>query len=112
MDPQDHLRALLDGVGCTVCEASVPPDRIQLLARRDDLVFVEIECPACASTTLGFIVARGLPPEAARFASAPPISGDDVLDMHELLKGWHGDLGGLLRRSAHPVRAGGSGARR
>jgi hypothetical protein len=29
---------------------------------------------------------------------SPPISSDDVLDMHELLSTWRGDLTGLLPR--------------
>ena len=54
MGPQGHLGALLDGMGCTVCEEHVPAERIRLLARRDDLLFLQVACPACGSTSLGF----------------------------------------------------------
>jgi hypothetical protein len=98
MDPQDHLLALPDGLRCTVCEEPVPVDRLRLLAWRDDLAFLQIDCGRCSSTTLGFIAAgrsdeSGAPPPESE---APPITADDVLDMHELLAGWGGDLSGLL----------------
>jgi hypothetical protein len=103
MGPQDHLGALLDGIGCTVCEARVPADRIRLLARRDDLLFVQLDCAACGSTALGFIADAAVPPEEERLAGAEPIDADDVLDIHALLDSWEGDLASLV---APPRRAG------
>ena len=95
MDPLDHLLALPDGLRCTVCDERVPATRIRLLAWRDDLAFLQIDCTSCASTTLGFVV--GGRSEDVEAASAPePISSDDVLDMHQLLATWRGDLAGLL----------------
>ncbi|MCI0583666.1 MAG: hypothetical protein L0227_12400 [Chloroflexi bacterium] len=102
MGPQDRLGALLDGMGCTVCEEHVPGARIRLLARRDDLLFLQLDCPSCGSTSLGFVAdgevspGGGVAAEAARLADATPISSDDVLDMHAFLDSWTGDLGGLL----------------
>jgi hypothetical protein len=102
MDRQDDLRALMDGLTCTVCDEPVPPAGIRLLASRDDLVFLQLDCGACASTTLGFVMTGhvdGGPLEAADAIDpdAPPISADDVLDMYQLLAGWTGDLAGLVR---------------
>jgi hypothetical protein len=102
MDRQDDLRALMDGLTCTVCDEPVPPAGIRLLASRDDLVFLQLDCVACASTTLGFVMAGsgdGGPLEAADAVDpdAPPISADDVLDMYQLLAGWTGDLASLVR---------------
>src|ERR1044072_761499 len=80
MDPLDPLLALPDGLRCTVCDERVPATRIRLLAWRDDLAFLQIDCASCASTTLGFVL--GGRAEDAEPASAPdPISSDDVLDM-------------------------------
>ena len=97
MDPPDHLFALPDGLECTVCDERVPAARATLLAWRDDLAFLQIDCGSCLSTTLAFVMggrtdATSTPPDAA------PISIDDVLDMHELLATWRGDLTGLLSR--------------
>ena len=99
MDPLDHLRVLPDGLRCTVCEERVPADRLTLLAWRDDLAFLQLDCAACLSTTLGFVQGgRGDgPADPPRHA---PITTDDVLDMHQLLATWRGDLTGLLARDA------------
>ena len=102
MDPLDHLGALPDGLRCTVCEERVPAGRLTLLAWRDDLAFLQLDCAACLSTTLGFVLGgRGDEP-ADQVASAPraPITSDDVLDMHQLLSAWRGDLAGLLASEA------------
>jgi hypothetical protein len=98
MDPLDHLLALPDGPQCSVCDERVPVDRVKVLAWRDDLVFLQIDCDACLSTTLGFILggqADGPADEPGAVAS-DPITSDDVLDMHQLLATWRGDLTGLL----------------
>jgi hypothetical protein len=95
MDPLDHLLALPDGLQCTVCEERVPAARIRLLAWRDDLAFLQIDCDSCASTTLGFVL-DGRSEDAEPEAGPDPISSDDVLDMHQLLASWRGDLAGLL----------------
>jgi hypothetical protein len=103
MDPQDRLRSLLNGIACSACEAAVTGERIRLLARREDLAFVEIACADCGNTTLGFVVDEsGSPNMAGRAAGASPVSTDDVLDMHLALEAWQGDLRSLLDpRPAH-----------
>ncbi|MEO5940455.1 MAG: hypothetical protein ABIZ72_05795 [Candidatus Limnocylindrales bacterium] len=57
MDPRDDLDSLADGVDCAACGVFVPTDRIRVLARRDDIAFVEIHCPACRSESLGIVIA-------------------------------------------------------
>jgi hypothetical protein len=96
MDPLDHLSALPDGVTCTVCEEPVPLDGVGVLASREDVAFLRIDCPACRSTTLGFVLAETGLTDAPR-PQRPPITTDDVLDMHEFLARWHGDLETLAR---------------
>jgi hypothetical protein len=97
MDPLDHLLALPDGHRCSVCEERVPAARVKLLAWRDDLVFLQIDCGSCLSTTLGFML-DGRVDEPVGHAPAAPVSSDDLLDMHQLLASWDGDLTGLLAR--------------
>ena len=103
MDPLDHLLALPDGLRCTVCDQRVPATRIRTLAHRDDLTFIEIDCEACSSSTLGFLLAGQTDEPAPALERRPdqaanPITSDDVLDMHELLASWRGDLADLLSR--------------
>ena len=95
MDPRDLLRAFPDGMPCTVCDEPVPAERIRLLARREDMTFVQIQCSACRSTTLGFL-ANAWPHEDRGLDGSDPLSSDDVIEMHRLLQGWTGDLRTLV----------------
>jgi len=101
MDPLDPAPPGADGTTCAVCEGSVPAASIQLLARREDLVFVQIRCGACSSTTLAFVLDGNRAPDPTG-----PVTVDDVLDMHRLLSGWQGGLRELLAGgSAEPGSA-------
>jgi hypothetical protein len=113
MDPQDRLHALLDGVTCTVCEDPVPSDRVRLLAWRDDLAFLQIDCAGCRSTSLGFVMTGASAAVDTLQDSAPPISSDDVLDMHAFLSDWNGDFGSVLnsRLAGAPRELAGHGHR-
>jgi hypothetical protein len=106
MDPRDDLDSLADGVDCAACGRFVPTDRIRVLARRDDIAFVEIHCPACRSESLGIVIASdgdaddpadgvavgpGLvygefgPGDEERFREALPIGSADLDLVHDLL---------------------------
>ena len=116
MDPRDGLEPLASGVGCAICGDTVPTDRIRILARRDDLMFVELTCGSCHSESLGIVIdgvaADGPVDEAPghhplpygeflatddiRFRGARPISPDDLAAVSDLLA--RGDLETLLGR--------------
>lgn len=109
MDPL-QLQAALAGAACAVCGAPLSAQKIRILARREDLAFVELPCPICGSVALGLVLAaadgslrvdgvsRGefTVADELRFASAPPISADDVLAVHEVLASHTGGLVDLL----------------
>lgn len=117
MDPRDGLEPLASGVGCAICGQIVPTDRIRILARRDDLMFVELACDACRSESLGIVIEAEAPHSAAgdavaqgpsrygeflasddiRFRGARPIGPDDLATVSDLLA--RGDLGTLLGRN-------------
>jgi hypothetical protein len=118
MDPRDRLPPFANGVDCGACGALVPLERIRILASRDDLTFVELDCPGCSSESLGIVVkaeegssdsAYGefLPADDARFREALPIGPDDVQTVRELLA--RGDLAAFVGRS-RDARGGGSPA--
>ena len=119
MDPRDRPRPLIDGATCTACGAPVPSGRIRILARRDDVAFVELACPRCGSEALGLIVPSTAPDgeptldvaadgsatdHASGGASHPaigrsafrPISEADVEAVRSDLAAWDGDLVGWL----------------
>jgi hypothetical protein len=114
MDPRDDLGSLAAGVDCAACGSFVPADRIRVLARRDDISFIEIDCEACRSESLGIVIADGpdggvavLPygefgrPDEERFRDALPIGPDDVSRVHDLLT--RGGLAALVGRSEPPA---------
>jgi hypothetical protein len=116
----DHrgLRARLAGAGCTSCGTAVSGDRIEVLADRGDVAFVELDCPACGSRTMSLVLrdATGAghpvldtvahpeldPATEARLASRPPVDDADVAAVARLLAGWDGDLRSLLERHRDP----------
>jgi hypothetical protein len=118
MDPRDDLDSLADGVDCAACGQFVPTDRIRVLARRDDIAFVEIHCPACRSESLGIVIAAdddsdegvavgpGLvygefgPSDEERFREALPIGSADLDLVHDLLT--RGGLAALVGGSEPP----------
>ncbi|MEA2611431.1 MAG: hypothetical protein QOI37_180 [Chloroflexota bacterium] len=115
MDHRDRPFLLPDGATCTACGAAVPSGRIRTLARRDDLAFVELDCPACGSSAVGLLLSRPgpdgapfldvgedpSPSSAARGADArpaygayarPAITAADVEAVRMDLAAWDGDL--------------------
>ena len=76
MDPRDDLDSLADGVDCAACGRFVPTDGIRVLARRDDIAFVEIHCPGCRSESLGIVI--GSEHDADDDLGAGDDLGDDV----------------------------------
>ena len=103
MDPRDDLDSLAGGVDCAACGHLVPTDRVRVLARRDDIAFVEIQCPSCRSESLGIVIAAHVanapaavgpgrvygefgPGDEERFREALPICRADLERVHELLR--------------------------
>ena len=113
MGPSDRPRPLPDGAACTACGAPVPTGRIRILARRDDLAFVELDCPDCGSAALGLLVPAASADDSPVLdvaADAPaigaslhtgtirPITEADVAAVRADLAAWDGDLVGWLDR--------------
>ena len=116
MDPRDRQPPFANGVDCAVCGRSVPVDGIRVLARREDLTFVELACAGCRSETLGIIVAgeagqpdgapygEFLPADHVRFREALPIGADDVEAVRDVLA--RAGLDGLLDTPDEPAGGG------
>jgi hypothetical protein len=113
MDGADWLRTQLTSFGCAACGMAFAADGIRVLAERDGLFFVNLACDMCGSQATALVTVaaddergtRADDPELVAAASgrdaAPgtkPVDADDLLDMHQLLAGYQGDMLGLLRR--------------
>lgn len=109
MDGADWLRTQLTSFGCAACGFGYAENGIRVLAERDGLFFVDLACDMCGSSAMAIVtvavdddaVPQAVDPELVRAVTpAPepaPVGLDDVLDVHQVLSGWQGDLVGLLR---------------
>lgn len=121
MDSPDWLRTQLTAFTCPACGRRYRNSRIRLLAERDGLFFVDLDCSRCGSHTVAIVTVEldesefsivdasdiGLtethPPEHLGEelpAAAAPVTADDILEMHEFLADFEGDMRKLLRSSA------------
>jgi transcription elongation factor Elf1 len=117
MDSPDWLRTQLTSFTCPACGRRYRGSRIELLAERDGLFFVDMDCSRCGSHTVAIVtvemdegehsiidisdieLAVDLEPEhlgEALPAAAALVTVDDVLDMHELLSAYDGDMHALV----------------
>jgi hypothetical protein len=122
MDPRDDPDSLAGGVDCAACGAFVPTGRIRILARRDDIVFLEVACPECRSDSLGIVISDGQsdgdsdlspiavgpgrpygefgPDDVDRFHEALPIGADDLEQVRQILAA--GGLAALVGETSPP----------
>ena len=86
---------------------------MRLLAERDGLYFLDLDCQGCGSQTVAIvtvelddaeasiadlsIVPQRLPPADLPAPGATVVSADDVIEMHEFLAKFDGSLGHLFR---------------
>lgn len=117
MDSPDWLRTQLTSFTCPACGRRYRGSRIRLLAERDGLYFVDLDCSRCGSHTVAIVTVELGDTEIAIIdasdielatdagpehlgeelpVGAAPVTADDVLDMHEFLAGFEGDLRKLL----------------
>jgi hypothetical protein len=112
MDGADWLRTQLTSFGCAACGAPYEPGRIRLLAERDGLYFVDLACTSCTSRAVAIvtvelddaeasiadlsILPQRLAPADMPAPGAQAVSADDVLEMHEYLADFRGDVAALL----------------
>src|SRR3981081_2808962 len=108
MHSRPWMNEWLDGVfgtvRCANCGAVYGRDSIAVVGNRDDYWFVRCTCETCGTQGLGVVIVKGTadaPPESAR-AQLPLAVGeelirvDDVLEAHDLLRDYMGDISGLF----------------
>lgn len=99
-EPEKWLRQILLQVipACPHCQRPFDEKDIRFLGRQEQTWMLSLHCPGCHVLALvGIGVAADLEPhEIVRFREAPPISVDEVLDMHLLLREYRGDLRRLI----------------
>lgn len=108
------LREQAKGYDCNVCGQNHSKSDIRVLGRLESAWIVRVTCSRCqTSFKLLVVIDEALATEAeAKQTPTParasrrriPVSADEVLDAHEFLKGYSGDLKSLV--AARRVRAG------
>jgi predicted RNA-binding Zn-ribbon protein involved in translation (DUF1610 family) len=117
MDGPDWLRNQLTSFTCPACGRLYRGSRVRLLAERDGVFFVDLDCASCGSHTVAIVTieqedaeasiadlsSMGMPDDHLGEAlpnGAAPVTADDVLEMHEFLARFEGDVDGLFRAAA------------
>jgi len=100
------IKRLMASIKCGVCGQHYEVDNINVLGHHEDLWFLSALCPAChARCLVAAVIREGRVPEVTtdlteaeldRFKSVSRVTTDDMLDMHNLLKGFDGDFSWLF----------------
>ncbi len=113
MDAESWLTSELASFGCAACGQAYGQGHINLIAQREELFFVDLSCDHCGSQAVAIVTIQidgdtatldggelvrveGSDPDAA--PDGPPVSADDVLDAHDLLDDFEGDVHQLIAR--------------
>jgi transcription elongation factor Elf1 len=125
MDSPDWLRTQLTTFTCPACGRRYRGSKMRLLAEREGLFFVDLDCSRCGSHTVAIVTVELDESEVTIEVSdvvgedeiehlgeplpvgAAPVTADDVLEMHQFLTRYQGSLGELVETG--PI---GSGWRR
>jgi len=116
----DWLQAQLRSSICPACGEAYGSSEMRLLAEREGLYFVDLDCNDCATRTVAIvtielddaeasiadmsITPQRLPPVDQGVPGAPPVNADDVLEMHEFLTAFNGNVTHLFRAATYPMR--------
>jgi hypothetical protein len=106
-DRSAFIKHLISQIHCPVCHHHYSLDDILLIENKDDLWFMAVVCPDCETRGLVFALVSSqqtlpepiidiTPEELARFEARGAITIDDVLDFHEFLRDYGGDMAELL----------------
>jgi DNA-directed RNA polymerase subunit RPC12/RpoP len=106
------IKQLMTKVQCMFCGRRYRAENVRVLAFQDDVWYLHVVCPRCRSHGLvTAIIQQGTPvvvdvseEEWTRFREKAPVSADDLLDMHELLRDYGNDFGKLLGPARPPSR--------
>lgn len=110
--PSNHAPFFDEGVKlisyCPLCESSYNPREAKVLGEKDDSHLLHIQCGNCANAIIALVLISSVGvssvglvtdlgyDEVNRFKEAAPVSTDDVIEAHHLLK----DEASLFRRLA------------
>jgi predicted phage tail protein len=113
MDAESWLTSELAAFGCAACGQAYGEGHIRLIAQREELFFVDLSCDHCGSQAVAIVtiqidgdratldggeLVRVEEMDRDAALDGPPVSADDVLDVHDLLDDFEGDVHQLIAR--------------
>lgn len=108
MAPPMHLRSFemgglgwLDGifgsVRCANCGTAYERSDVNVVGNRDEYWFLRCVCHTCGTQGVGVVIVREVEVRSEERPGAErPLTVDDVLAAHELLRDYAGDVHGLF----------------
>lgn len=117
---RDDVAKLAAQTRCAVCKTPYGREGVNIMGRRGEAWMIAVTCPHCATEGLLIATVDDADTETATvevseqeesapkimydvtydewmaFQELPPVSCDDVLDMHLFLENFDGDFGGLF----------------
>jgi len=102
-----YLKYLISQIRCPVCHHRYSPDDILIMGHKDELWFMALACPECETRGLVLAIVGSpqtpaelltdlTPEELAQLEKRGAVTADDVLDFHEFLRDYRGDMAELL----------------
>jgi hypothetical protein len=105
---EDLIKRLIASIKCAACGQHYGEDDIDIIEHNEELWFLKVLCPSCRTRCLVAAIIRDgekvevvndlTEAERERFAGLAGVGVDDVLDMHNFLKDFNGDVPRLLQQ--------------
>ena len=100
MAPQGWLDAIVGSLHCAHCGEPYRRDGLRVIAEREVYVYVRCNCHRCGQEGVVVITFEAMPAAAPRTVNVPaPITADEVLDAHAILRDHIGAFDTLFRES-------------
>lgn len=118
MESPDWLRTQLTSFTCPACGRRYRGSKMRVMAEREGLFFVDLDCSRCGSHTVAIVTVEvgesAVTIEVSDVVgedevdhlgeplpvSAAPVTADDVLEMHQFLARFKGNLGDVIGTGA------------
>lgn len=104
------IKRLITNIKCSVCGGRYDEENVRVLGRYTDLWFLSVYCPTCKTQGLvAAVLNEEETPELVtdltegeyeKFREMAAVGVDDVLELHNFLKGFDGDFSRLFSEQA------------
>ena len=108
MIEENFIRKLISSIKCGSCGHHYEESHIDVIERNDELWFIKVVCSSChVGCVVAAIIREDKQPklitdlteaEIDKFKDMNDIDEDDLLDMHDFLKDFDGNLSDMLDR--------------